>query len=143
MNKKIVLLMLCCCIIPARGFPRNDLEIMTWQPHDFEFKSRSAVSNPFTLPFSADFIGTNGIRLNIATAAPPIAMKMIQSKPLDNHLFLYSPMIFSLLAILTMTNNKGTAATPFNTAAYTKAFTGSMPTKLMSNPIRVAIQITE
>ena len=35
-----------------------------------------------------------------------------------------------------------TAATPFSTAAYTSAFTGSIPTKLMISPMSVAMVIT-
>jgi len=65
MNKKIALLLLCCCIIPVTVFSQNDLQITTWQPHDFEFKSPSSVSNPFALEFSADFTGPDGRHLTV------------------------------------------------------------------------------
>lgn len=59
----------------------------------------------------------------MAIAAAPMAKKVIHNNVLDNQPFLYFPMIFSLLAILTMRNNNGTAATPFKTADYTNALT--------------------
>jgi hypothetical protein len=77
----------------------------------------------------------------VATAAAPIARKVIHKSILDSKPLLYSPIIFSLDEILMIRKTSGTDATPFKTAVYIKALTGLMPIKLMINPMSVAIVI--
>jgi hypothetical protein len=74
----------------------------------------------------------------MAIAAPPMAINVIQRILLESQPLLNSPIILSSVDILMIKNNNGTAATPFNTAAYTNALTGSTPIKLSSRPTTVA-----
>lgn len=43
----------------------SQVKVAKWQPYDFEFKSTTEPSNPFTVNFSADITGPNGIKLNL------------------------------------------------------------------------------
>lgn len=75
---------------------------------------------------------------NIAKAEKSIAIKVDQTKKLDNNPLLYSPIILGLPAIFAITKIKGTAAIPLKTAVNTSAFIGSMPIKFIKSPINVA-----
>ena len=77
----------------------------------------------------------------MATAAVPIPKKAIHKIIFESNPLLYSPIILLFTDIFMIRKMSGTAATPFNTAEYTSAFTGSIPTKLMIKPISVAMVI--
>ena len=65
MYKKTVLFLIFFYCIPFPGFSADELQIAAWQPHNFEFKSLSGVSNPFTVELSAYFEGPGGARLTV------------------------------------------------------------------------------
>ncbi len=78
----------------------------------------------------------------MAIEAVAIKMKVAQSKLLESHPLLNSPIILLLADILMIRNNRGTAATPLRTAVYTRAFTGLIPIKFIHRPISVEIIMT-
>ncbi len=63
MVKKIagLFLVLSCRMVFTSG--AFAISIPKWQPHDFEFKSKTIPDNPFTVNFSAEFAGPNGTKL--------------------------------------------------------------------------------
>ncbi len=78
----------------------------------------------------------------MAMAAILIRTVVIQPINFVIGLFLYSPIIFLLLLILTMNISITGATIPFAIAEYKRAFIGSIPIKLIKIPIIIETIIT-
>jgi hypothetical protein len=67
----ILLLIFFCLTLGAGAFvnanttPAPNTQVPRWQPHDFTFTSASTPPNPFTVNFSADMSGPNGVKLTL------------------------------------------------------------------------------